>query len=97
MMPKGAQRLDQTEQRQQEQDMEFSKQQQGQQQTTSENEVKRVVKLGKAWHIVCDRDGHGILDKVFEVRRDKHNEVSMEARKGEFMPRHWKCNTKAKI
>ena len=94
-MPKKAQRLDQTDQRQQEQDMEFTKQQQDQQQTTSENEVKRVVKLDKTGQIVCDREGHEILDKTFEVQRDKHNEVSIEARKREFMLRHWECNTKA--
>jgi hypothetical protein len=89
-----AHRLDQTDQRQQEQDMEFQNQQQDQQQTTSENEVKRVVKLDKAGHIVCDREGHEILDKTFEVHRNKHNEVSMEATKREFMLRHWECDTK---
>jgi hypothetical protein len=87
-------RLDQTDQRQQEQDMEFTKQQQDQQRTTGENEVKRVVTLDKTGQSICDNEGHEILDKTFEVQWDKHNEVSIEARKGEFMLRHWECNTK---
>ena len=74
--------------------MEFTKQQ-DQQQTISENEVKRVVKLDRTGQIACDREGHEILDKAFEVRRDKYSEVSIEARKREFMLRHWECNTKA--
>ena len=57
--------------------------------------MKRVVKLDKTGQIVCDREGHGILDNTFEVQRDKHNEVSVEARKREFMLRHWEYNTKA--
>ena len=84
------------------QDMEFETEQQGQdmefqdqQQTMSENEVKRVVKLDKAGHLVCNREGHEILDKKIEETRDRCNEASMEAKKEEYMLRHWECTTKS--
>ena len=99
-MPKEAQRLDQmdqdrTDQRQQEQDMEFTKQQQDQQRTTGENEVKRVVTLDKTGQSICDNEGREILDNTFEVQWDEHNEVSMEAKKDEHALRHWECTTKS--
>ena len=55
------------ETRQQGQDTEF----QDQQQTRSENEVKRVVKLDKAGNIVCDREGQEMLDKVIAETMDR--------------------------
>ena len=75
---------------QQRQDTEF----QDQQQTMSDKEVKRVVKLDKTGHLACDREGREILDKKFEETMDKCNEASIEAKKEEHMLRHWECNTK---
>ena len=73
---------------QQRQDTEF----QDQQQTMSENEVKRVVKLDKAGNIGCDREGQEILNKKFEETCD---ECSMEAKKEEHMLRHWECTIRS--
>jgi hypothetical protein len=78
---------------QQRQDTEF----QDQQQTMSDKEVKRVVKVDKTGHLVCDREGQEILDKKFEETMDKYMEQvpSMEAKKKEYMLRHWECATKS--
>ena len=48
--------------------------------------MKRVVKLDKTGHPVCDREGQEILNKKFEETCD---ECSMEAKKDEHMLRHW--------
>ena len=82
--------------------MEFETEQQGQdtefqdqQQTMSENEVKRVVTLDKTGQSICDDGGHERLDKIFEIPWDEHNEVSMETKKKKHMLRHWECATKS--
>jgi hypothetical protein len=88
----------------QEQNMEFETGQQGQdtefqdqQQTMSENEVKRVVKLDKAGNIVCDREGQEVLNKVIAESMDKYmKEVpSEEAKRKEHLLRHWEVTTRS--
>ena len=85
MMSKEAHCLDQMERRQQEHDTEFQKQQQDQQHTTSENEVKRVTKL--------DTAGQEMLDKIFKdtvgrsIETMSRTEVGVEAKRKGFMLR----------
>ena len=82
------------ETRQQGQDTEF----QDQQQTRSENEVKRVVKLDKAGNIVCDRGRTGSArqgdsrnnGQIYEVRVP-----SEEAKRKEHLLRHWEVTTRS--
>jgi hypothetical protein len=78
---------------QQGQDTEF----QHQQQATSGNEVKRVVKLDKAGNIARDREGQEILNKRPEETTDKYVKEgpSEEAKRNSHLLRHWECTTRS--
>ena len=71
------------------------------QQEQDMNEVKRVIKINQVGNVELDTTGQEILDKIFKDTVDRHielrnrTEVNMEAKKKEFMLRHWECNTKA--
>ena len=71
------------------------------QQEQDMNEVRRVIKISEVDNTELDATGQAILDKIFKDTVDRHielrnrTEVNMEAKKKEFMLRHWECNTKA--